>query len=326
MNRAAWILAGLFVVLVVVLIFMFGDNDVGDTSTSTGETTTTLAAPTTIGPATTAGETTTTSGETTTSAEGTTTTTGLEGNWADQPLVVYEFGALGWWNGSGWMQVDESTSLPVVGGEDYQIAVLGGGGVTTGGPQETLCEPLMNQGVNLDGPLGGQWPEPYGVAISAPWTLVPYLVEAVADDGTYAAVASQLLADRGLDVPNPVIKQMLRLDLEGDGVNEVLVVAEDVAPDLFAQEGDYSIAFLRNVVEGEVRTAMLGDQVVAEVPEGQTPFIISYTVGAVADLSGDGKMEIVMNETYYEGNGVVVWEYVNDDLGPVMQIVSGCGV
>ena len=76
----------------------------------------------------------------TTTTEATTTTTGA-GNWASQPLVVSEFGALGWWDGSQWIEVDELTSLPVSGGEDYQIAVLGMTATTTGGPETIVCEP-----------------------------------------------------------------------------------------------------------------------------------------------------------------------------------------
>ena len=329
MNRVSWILAGLFVVLVVVLIFLLGNGDPGDTTTSLPGSTTTLSGATTT-PAetsTTAAEATTTVAETTTTTVAETTTTGLEGNWGADPLVVSGFGALGWWTGDAWVQVEQGTDLPVGGGEDYQVAYLGLEAVISGGGQVTICEPLENPGVDLsNGQLLGEWPGPFGVAVSASWELTPHLVEEIDDDGSYAGFARVLLADRGLDVPEPVIKQLLRVDLEGDGVNEVLIVAEDVSPDLFAQPGDYSIAFLRKVVQGQVETAVIGDSVVAEVEEGETPFILSFAIGAVADLSGDGKMEIVLSSKYYEGAGVEVWEYVNDDLGPVRQIGQGCGV
>jgi hypothetical protein len=325
MNRAAWVLAGLFVVLVVVLIFMFGDDN-GDTTTSSGETTTTLGGVTTTldATSTTPEETTTTSGESTTTTEETTTTVGLEGNWADSPVVVAGFGALGWFDGAGWIQVEEGSELPLVGSESYQVALLGLEAVTTGGPPTTLCEPLNNPAVELDNEqLLGDFPGPYGVAISAPWELVPHLVETLEDDGTYAAFAGELLAERGLNVPDPVIKQLLRVDLQGDGVNEVLVVAEDVTPGLFAEVGDYSIAFLRTTVDGDIQTAILGDSVIVSADEG--PIVDSFSIGAVADLSGDGKMEIVVSDAYYEGLSVQVWEWIDDDQGPVPQISQGCG-
>jgi hypothetical protein len=329
MNRTAWILAGLFVVIVVAIIFVAGDEDQGDeTTTTTGSFTSSSPSATTVpdtGVTTTAGEVTTTSlPATTTTLPVTTTTAGVEGNWSGTPLVVTGFGALGWWDGSGWVQVESGTALPVAGGEDYQVAFVGLAATISGGAPTTLCEPLDNPGVELENELVlGDWPGPLGVAVSAPWILVPHLVEEIEDDGTYSAFAAELLAERGLDVPEPAIKQLLQVDLEGDGVNEVLVVAEDVSAGLFAEDGDYSIAFMRRTVQGDVQTVILGDSVVVTA---DSPVVNSYSVGAVADLNGDGRMEVVLSTAYYEGIGVDVWEYVDDDLGLVRQISAGCGV
>jgi hypothetical protein len=314
----------LLVVIVVVLIIFFTGDQAGEPTTTTfgGSTSSTIEGTTTTGDAP------TTTSEATTSTVATTSTTvaGLEGNWAEEPLVVAGFGALGWWDGGSWIQVEEGTVLPIAGGEDYQVALLGHEAITTGGAQELLCEPLNNPGVVLaDDEALGEFPGPIGVAISADWLLTPFVAEETTDDGTYSAVAAELLEARGLTVASPVIKQVIRVDLEGDGVNEVVVVAEDVPPHLLAEAGDYSIAFLQKVVEGEVATSVIGESVVLEPAEGETPFVLSFTVAAIADLNGDSRMEIVLDSAYYEGLGVEVWEYVNDDLGPLSQISAGCG-
>jgi hypothetical protein len=253
-----------------------------------------------------------------------TTTTEAEGNWADEPIVVTGFGALGWWNGSDWIDAQDEGALPVSGGETYQIAVLGLEATTTGGPQTQVCEPILNLGVELDNSDAlGDWPGPYGVAISAPWDLTPHLVQQFDDDGTYAAFASALLAQRGLNVPDPVIKQLIRTDLEGDGTNEVLVVAEDLSGGFLPEEGDYSIAFMRKVIEGDVATAIIGDTVITDVEVGT--FVIGFSIGSVADLNGDSQMEIVSNSAYFEGIGVELWEYVDDDIGLFKYLEVGCG-
>jgi hypothetical protein len=328
MNRTAWILAGLFVVIVVVIIFMLGDaEESGDNTTTTSATTTSLAGTTApgAGPTSTTGDGTSTTSlqATTTTVPATTTTAGVEGNWSDTPMVAAGFGALGWWDGEGWAQVEPGTPLPVAGGEDYQVAFLGLEAIISGGAPTILCEPLENPGVMLENEqLLGDWPGPLGVAISAPWILVPHLVQEIEDDGTYTAFAAELLAERGLNVPEPAIKQLLQVDLEGDGVNEVVIVAEDVTDGLFAEDGDYSIAFMRRTVQGDVRTAILGDSVIVTA---DSPVVDSFSVGAVADLNGDGRMEIVLTSAYYEGIGVEVWEYVDDDLGLIPQISAGCG-
>lgn len=289
------------------------------TPPTTVSTTTTEPAPTTTAPVTT-----TTAGPTTTTAPSTTTSSLLAGNWADGPLITTDFGALGWWDGTDWLDAETQGALPVVGGEDYQTIVLESRGLTTAGPQTIVCEPLELLGVQIADPgLLGEFPGPFGVAVSAPWALQPHLFEEITDEGNYATLAAEILADRGLDVANPVIKQLIRTDLEGDGVNEVLVVAEEVTPGFLMEVGDYSLLFMRRVIEGGVVvTAILEETVVQDEDQEYSG---AHTVGTVADLNGDGKMEIVTNSAYFEGFSVSVWEYVDDDLGPVVRLQNGCG-
>ena len=113
---------------VLVLVACSPGTEAADTTTSLNPTTSSDRNPTTI-PAettsTTAKSPTTTTLATTTTIEATTTTKVLDGNWADQPLIVTGFGALGWWDGSEWVRAEDEGALPVVGGEDYQIAVVG---------------------------------------------------------------------------------------------------------------------------------------------------------------------------------------------------------
>lgn len=307
-----------------LLVVVACSGETGDTTTSsTSAPTTTEPTPTTTTPD--PSTTTTTTPTTTTSVAPTTTTTTdlLEGNWAESPLVTTGFGALGWWDGSGWVDAEAEGTLPVSGGEDYQVVRLDEVSRTTGGPQTIVCEPLELVGVELAEPdLLGQFPGPYGLAVSAPWPLQPYLFEETSDDGTYAGFARELLASRGLEVDSPVIKQVIRTDLEGDGVNEVLVVAEQVTTGFLLEEGDYSIAFLRKVIEEEVQTAVLGDTVVLGEEDR---FAGAHSIGGVADLNGDEKMEIITNSAFFEGFNVAAWEYVNDDLGPVKVLETGCG-
>lgn len=318
----------------VTLVFAFGliitacspDSETATSSTDTATSTMVTTSTTTGQQTTTTGAVSTTSTSvpaTTTTVESTTSTTEETGTWADLPLVVAGFGALGWWDGSDWVSAEDAGELPVIGGESYQIAGIGLEATTTGGKQTLVCEPLNNLGVQLQNEqLLGDWPGPYGVAVSAPWVIQPNLFEAFEDDGTYSALASSLLADRGLDIAQPVIKQLFRTDLEGDGTNEVLVVAEDLPNWYLPEAGAYSIAFMRKVIQGDVQTAVLG---ATAITDSEGAFVVGYSIGSVADLSGDSRMEIVVSAAYYEGLAVEVWEYVDDDIGPFKYLEAGCG-
>lgn len=283
-------------------------------STTTSTTSTTVPSSTTSAPPTTT---------TTVPPSTTTTDSGVAGTWATAPLIVAAWGAVGWWGGSGW--VGSFDSLPVAGGEDYQVVSVSNSGLVSGGPPVEVCEPLQNLGVELSQPeLLGAFPEPIGVAVSAPWVVRPHVFESFVDDGTHAGHARDLLSSRGLAVPSPVIRQLYRVDLEGDGVNEILVVAEDIAGLTWeTTAGDYSIVFLRKVVDGEVQTAILGASVHPTATDDDIPY--SLSIGGVGDLNGDGKMEIVVSGLYYEGAWVEVWEWVDDDIGAAMQLSLGCG-
>ncbi len=75
------------------------------------------------------------------------------------------------------------------------------------------------------------------------------------------------------------------------------------------------------MIEGEWQTALLETSVGAS----DNPYILSHSVAAVADLNGDGTMEIVVDAVYYEGSGTTAYEYIDDDLGPQPVLGGGCG-
>ena len=90
----------------------------------------------------------------------------------------------------------------------------------------------------------------------------------------YVQAAVAALADLGVDDPSPELVQLLRTDFEGDGVDEVLIVAERLSdPDtLFAQPGDYSVLLLRQVVDEQVVTTVVAESVADPGPD-ETPFV-----------------------------------------------------
>lgn len=255
----------------------------------------------------------------------TTTTTLLEGNWAHEPLIVTPIGdlALGWWDGSQWVQPGEETTLPVEGSEHYQTVVLGSVGRTVGGPQIRGCDirPTTFPGVELE-EADLRVPEtdrlgwsPHGIAISAPWDVTPHHISSPgANDPAHQATAARLLAELGLDVESPRIRQVIDTDLNGDGGMESLVVVDGDDPPVVDREGYYSLVFHVDSRDGE-----------ATVIE-QSDHPISYRVGAIADLNGDGVMEVILSHLEIESSGTGVYEWIQATGQFAHRLRAGCGL
>lgn len=318
--------------LAILLSVVLAGCGAADTaaSTSTTSVAATNPSPTTSSSTSTTVAPTSTS---TTSPSTTTTTATLDGIWAELPLVVYDdWGgiALGWWDGSVWVQAEEGTELPVSGGEDYQIALLGSAAVLEGSqPTRTGCDVILPEGLpgvqfedenalhlTLDDGTGGERTVS-GVAITAPWQINPRAVSPGEAHPDIEALAVELLAERGYDADRVELVQSVDADLDGDGTIESIFVAEETE---LANEisGVYSFVFA-------VSPAWDAPAVVAEsvIPSDDAGFPASFRVSAVADLSGDGVMELVVDGIAWENSWVSVHELT--ESGFAERIGAGCG-
>jgi hypothetical protein len=83
---------------------------------------------------------------------------------------------------------------------------------------------------------------------------------------------------------------------------------------------------LRKILQGNAETAVIDAYFAEDLVEPPAfPTFIRKRLSAVADVNGDGKMEIVFESGYYEGSSSILVEYVNDDLGPINVLSAGCG-
>ena len=248
-------------------------------------------------------------------------------------VVVGQQGILGWWDGAQWVQakVGEPTPLPV--GADVTLVRLEGplAHATVGDeplPAEFCGAPQVDLDPDFPLPQGGvEHLDPIGVhGVDDPQPRPVTKLDPAAP--VYREAAAEVLADLGIDDPDPAVAQVVRADLSGDGTDEVLVVAEQLAiPETFeGRPGDYSVLFLRQVVDGQVRTTVLDDYLKEPADElDQSPYILVYRVSAIADLNGDGGMEVVVEEGYYEGSATTV-RAVGADGALEEVLAAGCGV
>ena len=259
---------------------------------------------------------------------------------AKSNVIVAAEGVLGWSVEGEWVEVDEAPvdplSVPAEEGDLYRVFRVGSVTNTDvlGSAPTEGCPPLMGYTVEItiDDPMfeAEGWPYTFPIAISSNWDLTPNEVELLdLDSEIYKGFASDLLAEYGVIDPDPTLTALVRTDLEGDGVDEVIIAAERLAGGslLFPSSGDYSILFIRKLIGGEVTRQIFGVSVVPddEDPESSFATINATRLIAVADLNGDGSMEIAFGGAYYEGSSTHVVEMLTNEEGFNEVLSVGCG-
>jgi hypothetical protein len=228
-------------------------------------------------------------------------------------------------SGGQWLEADAVAPL-LKGGERYRLYTLTKAtGEVTGSGASADGEPCDGtRVVNLS-------PKPEeGIAVGGSWNALPRAPRMLrTNDPAYRQIVTNLLRRRGFVRPKINITQVLRVDLDGDGVEEALVSATHLAGGLgsaeksmaiHGQPGDYSFVLLRKIVRGKVQDKLLVEHFYPrKIRYPETPY--QHKVAAVLDLNGDGKMEVIVHGAYYEGS----WSTVFRLDGNKVENVFGCG-
>lgn len=165
------------------------------------------------------------------------------------------------------------------------------------------------------------------VSVAGEWNAMPRVPKSLnPEQPVYRKAVAEWLVGAGMTNLIVELEQIIRVDLEGDGVDEVLLTANHRAPrrdenDFGAMAGDYSFVLLRRLRDGKLETLTLSSDVHADPRPGDINYF--YRLAAVLDLNGDGVMEIVVEDGYYEGEGVGVITVESGE--PEMVLHAGCG-
>lgn len=250
---------------------------------------------------------------------------------------------LGWWDGTAWREdtytIDgtwigppeptvgslSATSLDL---PDGPAQVLGG---LVAGPNEFFCAgdetgPTIDLGLELpDTPLSIGYD---AVAVTADWPLQPRPVRQIgAAVPVYAEVGASLMADLVDTAAEGEVVQVVRVDLDADGDEEVLVSYERQQRPQFGGAGDFASVYVRvPAADGTVDDRLVSSYVSRDPEELESPFPTPgrVTVVAVADLNGDGVMEVALRDLFWEYGGISVYAFADGRLDLVMS--GGCGV
>jgi hypothetical protein len=164
---------------------------------------------------------------------------------------------------------------------------------------------------------------PNVIGVAQGWDVTHRLWEDIAvDTPVYYGAVTGWLFSQGITLPNVQITRILRVDLEGDGVDEVFISAthfEDESGHM-AGEGDYSIILMRKIVGSEVSTVpVVADLYTAQTAELNFPY--TYSIAGLLDLNRDGTMELVVGLTRWEGDGVAIYEIDGPNVTQVLSAI-----
>lgn len=183
------------------------------------------------------------------------------------------------------------------------------------------------------------------LALTGPWNAAPrQAVPLNVKNSTYTNRLKEYLAQNGLPNATANIMQLFRVDIEGDGVDEVILCAQNIVatgsegtsweadkplgtsiPD-GSRKGDYSLILLYKVIDEEVHTIPLAQFIALKDSTPVNPPHVSpqlHKVYQFADLNGDGVMEIVMGENTYESFSYKVFAIKGDRAAQVLAVGAG---
>jgi len=196
-------------------------------------------------------------------------------------------------------------------------------GSAKAGKPETMSEPCPETWTAKLSPSDKKG----AIALSASWNALPRLPrEADVTQQVYVQAVREFLEGQGLKNPQVKITQILRIDLDGDGEEEVLISAtnyltkEEGMPSS-ATAGSYSFVLVRRVVDGKVKTQLVVGEFYPKGKEFSAPN--RYRVLAVLDLDGDGKMEVIVESAYYEGGATTIFRCTPAKIEELLS--TGCG-
>lgn len=165
-----------------------------------------------------------------------------------------------------------------------------------------------------------------GVAFSgnASWNLAPRVAKKIeVNSKAYKRIVRKYLISKGIKRPTIKIKNAYRIDLDGDGKDEVIIHGEKFKRfGASTAKGDYSFIIVRKIVGKRVKTIEL----VGEYYKKNVGFAAPnrHEISSILDLNGDGKMEVVLFGQYYEGSWSVAYEIKKSKAKKVLE--NGCGV
>src|SRR6476659_859165 len=246
------------------------------------------------------------------------------------PIVEVESGYLfGAISDGKWIKAGETAKLI---GDETTYRVYG---LTQALGEAKAGKPTRPEGLPCEETLAvslSPKPENGVIAIAAPWNALPREPKVIdTTQKVYVDAVRDFLKTKGIEQPKVKIDNILRVDLNGDGEEEVLISAAnyfgkaDRVP-MRSPTGSYSMVLLRRVVAGKVETQLVAGEFHPKAyvsKEGSFDAPSIYKVIATLDLDGDGKLEVVVGSNYYEGEEITIYRCDPKKVETLLSVACG---
>lgn len=152
------------------------------------------------------------------------------------------------------------------------------------------------------------------VLVPGTWTAAPGAITTEsAVNASYEKIATAALESSGVKAPKIIAGQAIKADFDGDGTEDLIFTAANANGDADPKVGDYSALIIQLNKAGKPVTIVplvtLIDESNLEMAEGPTR---PLNLVAIADIDGDGKMELVTYGQGAEEHYVDVWSLQAD--------------
>jgi len=158
--------------------------------------------------------------------------------------------------------------------------------------------------------------------ITGEWSVLPRTpLEQSPDTEIYLQAVAAWQVEQAPSQPIAAVKKIWRVDVEGDGTDEVFINATRFAEPTGhnVEPRDYSVVLMRTVIGSDVATVELVGDYYSEPVMNQFP--LAYNLEFIGDLNGDGQMEVVVGVSRWEGSGVMVFEIDGADVQLVLSVM-----
>lgn len=167
------------------------------------------------------------------------------------------------------------------------------------------------------------------IGANAKWNPLPRMPKKIAlTNQTYQKIALDFLRTKGIILKSIKLENAFSIDLDSDGSDEIFIEAtnyKDKNGEIggTARAGNYSFVLMRKIIGGKPQNFLVEGEFHPRKPKIED-YITEFDLSAFADLNGDGKMEVILEDIYsYGGTSSEIYELDKNKLKNVLSVECG---